>query len=109
MISRVVSLTSALGLGPGYQYNHVLEMVIPALTRYRGMGPELVQTALVSRVIRVRRAALRAPRALSCGLTPPRGTPPLLKSPPSGNDTMAGASHLAEHANNVSFPRCRAT
>jgi len=52
MISRVVSLAaavppiddiasgpaSALGLGPGYQYDHVLEMVIPALTRVSGDG-----------------------------------------------------------------------
>jgi hypothetical protein len=53
---------SALGLGPGYRYDHVLEMVIPALARYPGTGPELVRAALASRVIRVRRAALRVLR-----------------------------------------------
>ena len=51
-----------LGLGPGYRYDHVLEMVIPTLARYPGTGPELVRVALASRVVRVRRAALRVLR-----------------------------------------------
>lgn len=53
---------SALGLGPGYRYDHVLETVIPALGRYPGTGAELVRVALASRVIRVRRAAFRVLR-----------------------------------------------
>jgi hypothetical protein len=48
-----------LGLGPGYRYDRVLEAVIPALAPYPGTGPELVRAALASRVVRVRRAALR--------------------------------------------------
>jgi hypothetical protein len=53
---------SDLGLGPGYRYDHVLATVIPALAQYPGTGPKLVRAALASRVIRVRRAALRVLR-----------------------------------------------
>jgi hypothetical protein len=75
-IDRVAGLASAvlplddiasgpalsLGLGPGYQYDHVLESVLPGLAPYPGTGPELVRAALASRVTRVRRAALRVLR-----------------------------------------------
>ena len=49
----------SLGLGPGYQHDHALEAVLPALAKYPGKGQELVHAALASRVTRVRRAALR--------------------------------------------------
>ena len=49
----------SLGLGPGYQYDHVLESVLPGLACHPGKGQELVRAALASRVTRVRRAALR--------------------------------------------------
>lgn len=52
----------ALGLGPDYRYDHVMETVIPVLTRRPGTGAELVRAALASRVTRVRRAALRVLR-----------------------------------------------
>lgn len=54
--------TMSTGLGRRYVYDGVLEVVVAGLAPYPEAGSDLVAAALASRVVRVRRAALRTLR-----------------------------------------------
>lgn len=54
--------TMSTGLGPGYLHDHAFEVVECGLAAYPETGSDLVTAALASRVVRIRRAALRTLR-----------------------------------------------